>query len=74
MVNRAAEIVHTTILLHLGLGTLSMAECLKIAKDYLETKGVKKLIDLPVDEMLKGSVEICKLMNDEAIKRKGMKF
>jgi uncharacterized protein (DUF302 family) len=68
--NRAAAIIHTNLLLHISLGTLSMAECLKVVKDYLESKGAKVLSDLPVSETLDAAVEICKRMNDAAEARR----
>lgn len=70
MYARASNILHTNVLLHLGIGSLTLSECMQVAKTYLESRGVKTLRDVPTDEVWGVAIDICRLMMDAAEAKK----
>lgn len=70
MYARASNILHTNVLLHLGVGSLTLSECMNVAKAHLESRGVKTLREVPTDEVWGVAIEICRLMMNEALAKK----
>lgn len=63
MHDKASEMVKNNVLMHCsGDDGLTLHDAMKVVKDYVESKGVKKMSEFPVKEVFGHAIEISRLV------------
>jgi len=70
MFERARDLVVNHLFTFYVTGDLTVYEGLKLVTDYLATRGVKTLKELPTNEIWDDAVKICQIITDHVEKKR----